>query len=255
MSEGTGKIFGLLLFVLLMSGVLYLTFFSKKKINKGEIKMIEVTGNYLLNGDEYLKSTKLDDQSTYDDLTLPVIKDRILKHPYILRADVENDGIGGVRIEIKEKKIKAVILHDSEPYFITESYQVLPLLSETKFSDLPVISNLPDSINIRTLSVLKTESIDEAFKIIDAAKLTNESISKHLAEINLRKGGDIILTFSGIKLPVIFGKAGAAKKMVYLDILWDDMQAQKNIIEDSEYIDLRFSSEIYVGKSEKTGLN
>ena len=217
--------------------------------------MIEVTGNNLLSGDEYLKFSKLDDSSSYEDLTLPVIKDRMLKHPYILKADVENDGLGGVRIEVKEKHIKAVILNDGEPYFITENYEVLPLLSGTKFSDLPIISNLPDTVKVETLSTLKNDGIEDAFKIIDAARLTNESILKHMAEINLRKGGDIILTFSGVKLPVIFGKDGAAKKMVYLDILWDDMLSQKNIVEDSEYIDLRFSNEIYVGKSEKTGLN
>lgn len=255
MREGSGKIFGLLVLVLLLSGILYLTFFSKKNLNRGEIKMIEVTGNKLLSGEEYLKFAKLEDSSSYDELTLPVIKDRILKHPYIRRTDVENDGIGGVRVEVSEKHLKAVILSDGEPYFITEDYEVLPLLPGTKFSDLPIISNLPDSVDVKALSILKSAGIEDAFKIIDAARLTNESILKHMAEINLRKGGDIILTFSGVKLPVIFGKDGAAKKMVYLDILWDDMLSQKNIVEDSEYIDLRFSNEIYVGKSEKTGLN
>ena len=255
MREGTSKIFGLLVLILLMSGVLYLTFFSKKKINKGEIKMIEVTGNNLLNETDYLKMTKLDDRTAYIDLSLPVIKDRILRHPYVLKADVEYDGLGGVRIEIKEKKIKAVILNNGEPYFITEKYQILPLLSGSKFSDLPIISNLPDTLKVRTLSVLNNEEIKEAFKIIDATKLTNESMFNHMAEINLRKGGDIILTFSRVKLPVIFGRGGTAKKMVYLDILWDDMLSQKDIVENSEYIDLRFSNEIYVGKSEKIGLN
>lgn len=255
MRESTAKIFGLLIFLFLLSGVLYLTFFSQKKINKGEIKMIEVTGNKLLNETDYLKLTKLNDRTAYIDLSLPVIKDRILKHPYVLKADVEYDGLGGVRIEIKEKKIKAVILNDGEPYFITEKYQILPLLPGSQFSDLPIISNLPDSVKIRTLSVLNNEEIKEAFKIIDAAKLTNESMLNHMAEINLRKGGDIILTFSRVKLPVIFGRNGAAKKMVYLDILWDDMLAQKEIVENSEYIDLRFSNEIYIGKSEKIGLN
>ena len=43
--------------------------------------------------------------------------------------------------------------------------------------------------------------------------------------------------------------------MVYLDIMWDDMLAGKEIVENSDYIDLRFANEIYVGKSEKTGLN
>lgn len=217
--------------------------------------MIEITGNNLLSADAYLKFARLDDSTAYQNLKLPVIKDRILKHPYISEADVEFDGVSEVKIEIKEKVIKAVVLNAGEPFFITNQFEILPLLTGTKFSDLPIISNLSDTTAVKPFSFLKDNEMKEAFEIIDAAKLTNESIMQHLAEINLRKGGDIILTFSGVKTPVIYGKSGAAKKMVYLDIIWDDILAGKNVIEDSEYIDLRFANEIYIGKSENTGLN
>jgi hypothetical protein len=139
--------------------------------------------------------------------------------------------------------------------FITDQFELLPLFGNTKFNDLPIISNLPPGEAYKPLSKLNTDEIKQAFKIIDAAKLANEGILKRLSEINLRHGGDIILTFSGIKTPVIFGKNGAAKKLVYLDIIWDDMVSGKNLVENSEYIDLRFANEIYVGKSENTGMN
>ena len=48
MRERSSKILGVLIFIGLVSGVLYLTFFVKKGVNKGEIKMIEITGNNLL---------------------------------------------------------------------------------------------------------------------------------------------------------------------------------------------------------------
>ena len=255
MGEKGSKIVGLVIFIILVSGIFYITFLNKKKASKGEIKMFEVTGNYLLEQAEYLKFAKLDNSTSIEELTLPVIKDRIKKHPYIQKVDVEYDGIGGVRIEVKEKQLKAVILNSVEPLFITEQFQLLPIFSNTKFSDLPLISNLSTSNELKPLTFFKNNEILESFMIIDAARLTNEGISKKLAEINLRKGGDIVLTFSGIKLPIIYGKTGAAKKMVYLDIMWDDMLAGKEIVENSDYIDLRFANEIYVGKSEKTGLN
>ena len=255
MHERSSKIFGIILFLLLVSGIIYLVFFSKGKINNGEIKMIKITGNNLLSQREYLQFTKLDNIANLEELGLPVIKDRFLKHPYVEKVDVEYDGINSVKVELKEKNIKAVILNEGEAYFINDKFQILPLFSNTKFSDLPIISNLPESQKITVLSNLKYDEIVEAFKIIDAAKITNENIFKHLAEINLRKGGDIILTFSGVRPPIIYGKSGAAKKIVYLDIMWDDMVAGKNLIVGSEYIDLRFSNEIYVGKSENAGLN
>ncbi|MGA8264950.1 MAG: FtsQ-type POTRA domain-containing protein [Ignavibacteriaceae bacterium] len=255
MRERNSKIIGVLIFIALMSGVLYLTIFVKNGINKGEIKMIQITGNNLLGASDYLKFAKLDDPTKYSGLSLPVIYDRILKHPYVANADVEYDGVSEVNIEVVEKKIKAVVLSGEEPMFITDQFELLPLFGNTKFNDLPIISNLPPGEAYKPLSKLNTDEIKQAFKIIDAAKLANEGILKRLSEINLRHGGDIILTFSGIKTPVIFGKNGAAKKLVYLDIIWDDMVSGKNLVENSEYIDLRFANEIYVGKSENTGMN
>lgn len=255
MRERNSKIIGVLIFIVLVSGILYLTFFTKKGINKGEIKMIGITGNNLLSANDYLKFAKLNDPTKYSDLKLPVIYDRILKHPYVASADVEYDGVSEVNIDIVEKNIKAVVLNGGEPMFITDQFELLALLPYTKFNDLPIISNLSDSESYKPLSFLKTDEIKQAFEIIDAAKLTNESIWKHLSEINLRKGGDIRLTFSGIKTPVLYGNGGAAKKLVYLDIIWNDMLSGKNIVENSEYIDLRFANEIYVGGIENTGLN
>lgn len=255
MRERNSKIIGVLIFIVLLTGVLYLTFFVRKGINKGEIKMITVTGNKLLSSNDYLKFAKLDDKSTYSGLRLPVIYDRIMKHPYVAKADVEYDGVSEVNIDIVEKTIKAVVLGKGEPMFITDKFELLPIFENTNFSDLPVISNLPAKELYKPLSILNDDDIKQAFEIIDAAKLTNKSIFRHLAEINLRQGGDIVLTFSGIRTPVIFGKNGAAKKMVYLDIIWNDLITGKNLVDNSEYIDLRFANEIYVGKSEKTDLN
>jgi hypothetical protein len=84
--------------------------------------------------------------------------------------------------------------------------------------------------------------------------MTNVNMAKRLSEINLRKGGDIILTLSGVKPPVIFGKGEAPKKMVYLDIMWSKIIGQNSLADNSDYIDLRFSDEIFVGTSEKTGI-
>ncbi len=217
--------------------------------------MIDVTGNSLLSEEEYLNFTKLNDIPQYEGLTLPVIKNRFEKHPYIERADVEYAGNNKVKVVLHEKKIKAVLLDNGEPYFITDEFQVLPVLQNSKFVDLPIISNAQIEKQVVPLSTLKTEGITEAFEIIDAAKLANAEILNSLSEINLRSGGDIVLTFSGLKPPVIYGRGQAAKKMVYLDIMWQGIVEGKNLIDSSEYIDLRFANEIFVGTTEKTGLS
>ncbi len=255
MHEKRGKILGTILFLVLISCLLYLTFSSNRKKTNGEISMIQITGNKLLSSNDYKIFAHLNEPTEYKNLTLPVIKDRMLKHPYVKNADVENAGNGLVKIEIEEKSIQAVLLTKNEPKFITKNFEVLPLLSNSKFQDLTVISNPHIEKEVTSLNVLKNDDLVEAFKIIDAAELANKDLLKHLSEINLRDGGDIILSFSGVKPPVIFGRGEAAKKMVYLDIMWQSMSDQNNLMDESEYIDLRFANEIFLGSVEKTGLS
>ncbi len=255
MREKLAKFFSLLLFIVLVSSIVYLVFFSNKKADKGEIKMVEITGTHLLQGKEYLAYAGLNDPSKLEGVTLPVVKERLEKHPYVENADVEYLGNGRVMVYVSEKKIEAVLLLGSEPLFISKAFQLLPVLPGTKFSEVPVVSNLNISKTAEPLTEFKSEQVVEAFKIIDAAKLTNPDIFKRLSEINMRHGGDIMLIFSGIKPPVLFGRGETARKMVYLDVMWKGLIDGSSLAESSEYIDLRFSNEIYIGSTEKTGLS
>jgi cell division septal protein FtsQ len=253
MRENYGKILGTILFILLISCMLYLTFFSTKKINKGDMEMIEITGNNLLNESDYLNFTRLNDLSLNHNLPIRVIKDRFEKHPYISNADVEESG-NKAKILLTEKKVMAVILNNTDPFFITEDFQVLPLFSDTKFSDLPIIRNSSKNNLIKPLSFIKNSDLIDAFKIIDAAKKTNQNIYKRISEIDLRMGGDIVLSLSGIKTPIVFGRGEEARKMVYLEIMWDGILEGNSLVRNSDYIDLRFANEVYVKENEITGL-
>jgi cell division septal protein FtsQ len=253
MHKNYGKILGTILFILLISCLLYLTFFSIKKINKGDIVMIEISGNNLLNESDYLLFTRLNDLTLNHNIPLQIIKDRFEKHPYVSKAEVEENG-NKAKIILSEKKIMAVILNNAEPYFITEDFQVLPMFSDTKLTDLPVIRNSNDSYQVKPMNYIKNSDLTDAFKIIDAAKKTNLNIYKRISEIDLRKGGDIILNLTGIKTPVVFGRGEEAQKMIYLEIMWDGILDGNSLIQESDYIDLRFANEVYVKKSEITGL-
>lgn len=254
MSKGERKIVGFLIFISLFVSLVYLIIFSYNKREREEIKMITITGNNLLPEKSYLEFTQLNEQISYNELTLYAIKNRFEKHPYVIRAEVKSDGRGNVDVNLKEKIIYAVIVGSSDPYFITEDFQIIPIFPNTKFSDLPVISNIKFKEKITAMSFVKDEDIIQAFRIIDAAKTTDMEIARKLAEINLRNGGDIILTFSGINAPVIFGKGKEAKKMIYLNILWEKITNHNSYFENPEYLDLRFSNEVYVGKKDIVGL-
>lgn len=254
-SETSGKILGLLVFVILITFLFLLSFASERKEPDKRIKLITVTGNKLLNENDYLTFIKLNDPDNYKNITLPVIKSRLQKHPYVKRADVEFSRDNEVHINLTEKEIKAVLMNNNEIFLSSDNFEILPFVPNTKISNLPVISNLKNDELLKKNETLKTPGLVEAYKIIDAAESTDDEVAKKLSEINLRNGGDIILLFSGLKPPVIFGRGNTASKIVTFDELISGSDDRKELAMNCAFIDLRFSNAIYLGNYESTGLN
>ncbi|MCU0343858.1 MAG: hypothetical protein MUF28_08560 [Ignavibacterium sp.] len=254
MKKDFGKIFGVVLLFVMVLSILYLSLFKYSEKGKEEIKMIKLYGNSLLSSEIYLRFADLDQSYVYDDLNLNMIKKRFEEHPYIAKAEVKSDGLGNVDVKIVEKDIYAVLLSRSEPYFLTNDFELLKIHQYTTYSDIPVISNFRVTEKLIPSKVFKTEDIVEAFRIIDAAKISDIELSRKLSEINLKNGGDVVLTFSGINYPIVFGRGNEAKKMIYLSLVWERINNLKASYQNTEYIDLRFSNEAYIGSKENTGL-
>jgi len=248
MREKLGLIFGIILFVAIIVGMIYLVVTSDQSGKKEVYTKIELKGNHLLKRSDYLKETGLFDEKDYSKLTLHEIKLRIDKHLYVQKSEVESDGNQTVHIKIYEKKMKAVILSGSKPVLITEKLELINLKRNTDISNLPVLTNVDINVDSKIQSAVKNIQLLRAFKIIDALNIAAESMQKSLSEINLRHGGDVILKFSGIKYPVIFGKGNIAKKIAALSAVWKRMIKNDKLFAKSEYIDLRFNNEIFIGK-------
>ncbi len=254
MSKDYGKIISVIVFTVIVISILYLSLFKYNEKGKEVIKMINISGNSLLSKDIYLRFADLDEKSVYDDLTLNIIKKRLEEHPYVAKADVKSDGRGDVDVKIREKEIYAVLINNGEPFFLSNNFELLKIYEYTNYSDIPVISNARISEKLTPSKVLRNEDIIEAFKIIDAAKISDLDLSKKLSEINLKRGGDVVLTFSGVNYPVVFGRGSESKKMIYLSLIWERINKFNNDLKNTEYIDLRFANEAYIGKKENTGL-
>jgi cell division protein FtsQ len=248
------KIIGTGFFAVLLLGTLFLIYHTNKIERNEVIETVVVAGNNLLNQNDYLSFTKLSDLKNNDNLTLPLIKSRFEKHPYVLKADVNFINEKEVRVFITEKEINAVIIQENKLLFAAEGLQILPVFPNTKMSDMPVLSNIDGIKNLEPLKRVISQDIQQAFKIIDASKLTNAAMLKDLVEINLRNGGDVVLTFSGLNIPIIFGRGNEAEKIVSLETLLTNYFGSNNMLTESEYIDLRFYNDIYIGKMKKIEL-
>ncbi len=248
MSEQKKNILGTFFFLIIISSLFFLAFFSGSRTDE-KIESVKIEGNYMLEQNDYLAFVKLKNIRDYKNLTLSVIKDRFQKHPYVERADVKFEDKNNVKVYLAEKKIAALIVEDLETYFLSGTREIFPVLSHTKFIELPVITN--SSIFMKKSKNIYGEII-QAIKIINAAELTNPKLLKDLSEINLRNGGDVILTFNGIRPPVIFGRNEEARKMVYLEAITENGFQKEQLNYSGNYLDLRFINQIFIGKADNT---
>ena len=254
MKEKFGTITGIVLFLLIIAGIFYVSSF-KSETKKNDFTEIVIEGNKILPASDYLKTTDLHNVAEYSELTLHNIKTRIMKHSYVSKAEVQLEGKNKVVIRVFEKDFMAVLLTANNPYLITNSFELVKLEPNSDISKMPVISNVSLTKAEINSGRVKNLNLFNAFKIIDAAKTVSETMLNNLTGINLRFGGDIILTFSHIKCPVIFGKGLEGSKIVALYSIWDGLRKQKEPFKNTSYIDLRFNNEIFIGKTESSETN
>ena len=222
---------------------------SKKEV----IKLIELSGNYHLSTNEYLKFTNLDNNENFETLTSKIIKDRFEKHPYVKKVDLvltENT----LKIEIIEKKFESLLMANEKEYLITDEAIIIPKLPESEKIDYPIVSS-PSNCNsiIEFGNVNCNKDLIVGLKIVSALKIINAELYKNLSEVNLRDGKDIILQFSNLDAPIVIGRNNEIEKILLLEKLMEKLDY--NRIENSlTYIDLRYSKFVYVGKSNSSAI-
>jgi len=187
-------------------------------------------------------------------LTLPILKDRLEKHPFISSTEIEISKFDNAKATIHEKNLVAVVICNDQTYLMSDELQLLPMFSNTKIIDLPIINNPRYYKQYRALDYLWKEEMIEAYNIIYAIRTTNEAMFKNLSEINLNRGEDITLTFSGVHPIVKFGRGSISKKILSLNSIWNEFKNADNDLSRSDYVDVRFTNQIFLGKAEVTEL-
>ncbi|NWF90532.1 MAG: hypothetical protein HXY50_13855 [Ignavibacteriaceae bacterium] len=254
MSQLKSKIIGLILFITIISVLFIIALKPVTKQSSDGVKSLTLSGNQLLSQSSYLNFAKLNQEQNFRSITLELVKDRLDKHPFIVSTEVEQSNQGSVKVEMLEKELIAFLILRDESYLLSNELQMLPILTNTKISDLPIINNPKNASDYKVLSYLESEEILEAYSILKAIKYLNPNMLSRLSEINLNHGNDITLTFSGIKPLIKFGKNEVAKKILVLNSLWKELENKDSDLGQSEYVDLRFTNQIYFAKAVETEL-
>lgn len=244
--SSNNKLISVIFLLFLIGILLYLTFKLEDK-NILVIRKIEVKGADHLSNEDYFHYAKFDNYEEYKHLSLPIIKDRIIKHPYIADADVEFEGNDKVIVNLKEKTFEAqYITNNNKSYLITSNFELVPVLPNTKNLDMPILSNSNSEKNYKPLLRLnKEDDLYTGLKIITAQKFLDEDLYNNLNVIDLNFGKTILIDYDNLAFPIYISRDDIIKKMVGFNQLYSTMK--ENISGNNiEYADMRFSSRIYL---------
>ena len=251
MSDRANKITSLLVFILIAGFVVIINLFFAQAKDNVVYRIIQISGNTLLPSESYLDFCELSNPEAISETNLAAVKKEFESHPYVAKADVKYDGVDCIEVNLFEKDIKATVIKNNKLKLITNNFEVLPFYQKTVIKNIPVISHMNFNVKNENNVLNKDDKIIQAFEIIDAIKIINEELFEKLSEINLTNGGNVILTFKGITCPVILGNEDTVERLYALNELLKKKSVSDGLLKNLEYIDIRYSNKIYIGKKEK----
>jgi cell division septal protein FtsQ len=244
MKISKSNIVSTIIFVLMIGTVVGIAASYPKKKNEKKINFISLEGDYHLLEKDYLEYAGLLDKSNYPKLTLPIIRDRIIKHPYVQNVEVAYSE-SKVVITIKEKTFESILMKGEDQFILTDRLHVLPLLTGTQKVDIPIIAEPSMNSKIKEFTSLKmNHDVLTAAQILTAVKLVNSKLHDNISSLNMKDGGEIELYLSSADYPVLIGRGNEIKKIISFNSFWDVI-AGKEYSNYLEYVDLRYSNHLY----------
>lgn len=245
------KIVSITLFSFLILFLVFIGLFSSKKTEGEVLRSIDLQGCKLLSKSEYLLYANISAASDVRKYSLSSLREKFLNHPYVRNVSVMMDADKKVSIEIIEKPFEAVVLLKEKLFLITSEKEFVPVLPNTEVLDFPVLTNLSENGSPKEIG--QSSEMQSAFTIIRSVKNIGKRFSQSISEVNLRKGGDIMLTLTRANSVIILGKQNLAEKIYTLDALLKQI-GNKISLTNANYIDLRYANNIFVGANESAGI-
>lgn len=231
----------------LVSMIMLAVFLGKARWQENiPVSQISVEGNTVLTKEDVYRLMKLPPRVPMFEVDLMELQKNIRTNTFVKNVVVQRDAPSMLRVIIEER-VPAALLVANELYYIDDEGVVLPYTVSSETYDIPVISGVDSSTQIKVGKRLFNQDLREALDIITTAKLTSDKIFHAISEIRLRKGHDKILYTFETDIPIIFGKGDIVNKIVKLDAFWQQY-IHNNDAQGINYIDVRFDDQVVVSR-------
>ena len=262
--EKENRLFLYLSLVILL--ILFLSTFASKWSSVQSIESFVISGNTYIPSKELLGNIdSASIKSIRDDVDLLELKDKIIKHPFILTTYVMQRNSSVIEIEVKERTPVAILVkNDGNFCYCDDMLALIPYRISLKFNELPVLRNFFNNKGLDSVALLgaidilrnsKKKELENLYNLISEIEFDKESKSYTIVtadnaySVKLGKAENI-----KEKLSLFSGFLGNAIQEVntneikYIDIRWED----RIIIQTKQEI---FFSQQIKGDSSHLGIN
>lgn len=209
------------------------------------VQSIVIEGVKALRHEEVLAIASLtmaDTTQSASSQRLAVIRDKILKHPYIRDAIVESNGIHGLKITVFEKQPYIAFQSSlGNIDYVDSSGTVLPYEKFSHTSDVPIIHGIHNGSRIDKSMLAKIKAI------IETAKMKDMGLQELLSEIDINtitKEYTFITTDGETQIK--FGTPDNIDRKLEKLRLYMLHSATKQ--GHPRYVDIRWKNQIVIGK-------
>lgn len=201
-----------------------------------------VEGNRIVSRNEIVQLMEVQKGMSLYKTDLTAIQRSVESHFYVKRANVERDLPNTIRVQVEERLPLAVINGEGLKYLDAEGV-VLPHSDSRMLFDLPVISGIESSVDLSPGARVSSEEVQEALDILVALKIANRELFHRISEVELHRGGDIVLYAAEGGVPILFGRGDIANKLVRLETFWYTTVIVRGV-QNLQYVDVRYDGQI-----------
>lgn len=186
MSKKIQRVTGILLLVVLMTGVLLARYSSgqywnSKKYNTVEIEIEYPDNQHLVSEKEISEVVDIFFEEELDSNVLSLnaflLETALKELPYVMDAQVYWNMQGALRVEVLAKQVKAIVATAGTPSLLTLQNEILPKPKGTLL-DLPIITGISDSASAAAAGELLKKVVGSpAFSLENLAQLDVQSTS------------------------------------------------------------------------------
>ena len=206
------------------------------------VTKVMIVGNRVVNANEILQLAHVKAGTKMYDLDLMVIRRDVVSHHFLKDVTVERDLPSTLKITVVERTPIAMV-NGKDVLYLDADGVVLPHSVSDELFDLPMISNIARGVDLSLGAVVENEDVSEALAILSTARVVNKELYHLISEIRLRDGGDLVFYMADGGVPVLYGRGGAAAKLVRLETFWNTVVRERGA-QNLNYIDLRYEDQV-----------